>query len=111
MQPLKGVTIKPHTPAEAILPFVDCVDLVLVMTVEPGFGGQRFMEDQLPKISRVREILSQYAPGCDLEVDGGVDEHTASRCVQAGANVLVAGSAIFGKADRAAAIHSIRHNP
>ena len=106
-----GVTIKPRTPAEAILPFVDCVDLVLVMTVEPGFGGQSFMEDQLPKIKRVRELLSQYAPGCDLEVDGGVDEHTAPLCVQAGANVLVAGSAVFGKADRAAAIRSIRHNP
>lgn len=106
-----GVTIKPHTPAEAILPFIDRVDLVLVMTVEPGFGGQHFMEDQLPKIERVRALIEQLAPGCDLEVDGGIDEHTAPLCIQAGANVLVAGSAVFGKADRAAAVRAIRKNP
>ena len=105
-----GVTIKPHTPAEAVLPFIGLADLVLVMTVEPGFGGQHFMAEELPKIERVRAIIEQYAPACELEVDGGVDEHTAPLCVQAGASVLVAGSAVFGKPDRAAAIRAIRKN-
>ena len=103
-----GVTVKPATPAEAILPFLPLVDLVLVMTVEPGFGGQSFMYDQLPKISRIRELIDVLAPGCELEVDGGVDEKTAALCVEAGADVLVAGSAVFGRADRTAAIQAIR---
>ena len=105
-----GLSIKPHTPAEAVLPFLEELDLILVMTVEPGFGGQHFMADQLPKINRVRGLIEQYAPNCALEVDGGVDGNTAPLCVQAGANVLVAGSAVFGKADRAAAIRAIRKN-
>ena len=103
-----GVTVKPATPAEAILPFLPLVDLVLVMTVEPGFGGQSFMFDQLPKISRIREMINALTPGCELEVDGGVDEKTAALCVEAGADVLVAGSAVFGRADRTAAIQAIR---
>jgi len=107
---LAGVTIKPGTPAEAIVPFLNEADLVLVMTVEPGFGGQRFMADQLPKLGRVRELIDQTAGGCLLEVDGGVDEGTAPLCAEAGADVLVAGSAVFGKADRAAAIRAIRNN-
>ena len=68
-----GVTVKPRTQAEAILPFIEYCDLVLVMTVEPGFGGQRFMMDQLPKINRIRSLTDRYAPRCELEVDGGVD--------------------------------------
>ncbi len=103
-----GVTLKPRTEAEAILPFIEYCDLVLVMTVEPGFGGQRFMMDQLPKINRIRGLIERYAPRCELEVDGGVDVDTAPLCVKAGANVLVAGSAVFGKTDRAAAIRAIR---
>ena len=103
-----GVTIKPKTPAEAILPFLNECDMVLVMTVEPGFGGQRFMADQLPKVRRVRALIDEYAPACELEIDGGVDEDTAFLCVEAGASVLVAGSAVFGKPDRAAAIRAIR---
>ncbi len=103
-----GVTVKPKTPAEAVLPFLPLVDLVLVMTVEPGFGGQSFMYDQLPKISMIRELIDTLAPGCELEVDGGVDAETAPLCVEAGADVLVAGSAVFGKADRDAAIRAIR---
>ena len=105
-----GVTVKPRTPAEAVLPFLDRCDLILVMTVEPGFGGQHFMEDQLPKISAIRRLIEERAPGCELEVDGGVNEKTAALCAEAGANVLVAGSAVFGKADRAAAIRAIREN-
>ena len=104
-----GVTIKPNTPAEAILPYAGLVDLVLVMTVEPGFGGQSFMKDMLPKIERVREILDECNPVCELEVDGGIDRSTAKLVKAAGANVLVAGSAVFKAADRAAAIREIRN--
>ncbi len=103
-----GVTLKPGTPAEAVLPYLDRVDLVLVMTVEPGFGGQRFMEDMLPKIRQIREWISERQLECELEVDGGVDAETAPLCIAAGADVLVAGSAVFGKEDRGAAIRAIR---
>lgn len=103
-----GVTLKPKTPAEAVLPFLPYVDLVLIMTVEPGFGGQSFMADQLPKIERVRALIDEMNPGCELEVDGGIDAVTAALVKKAGADVLVAGSAVFGKADRAAAIQAIR---
>ena len=103
-----GVTIKPKTPARAIAPYLGLVDLVLVMTVEPGFGGQSFMHDQLPKIAAVRKMLDESCPKCELEVDGGVDAVTAKLVKESGANVLVAGSAVFGKADRAAAVSAIR---
>ena len=103
-----GLTLKPGTPAEAALPWLDQVDLVLVMTVEPGFGGQRFMADMLPKIRTLRGWIEERGLACELEVDGGVDAETAPLCIEAGANVLVAGSAVFRKADRAAAIRAIR---
>ena len=105
-----GVTIKPATAAEAVLPFVEQVDLVLIMTVEPGFGGQSFMYDQVEKIKAVRKIIDSKAPHVELEVDGGVDANTAALCIEAGADVLVAGSAFFGKADRKAAIDAIRNS-
>ena len=103
-----GVTLKPGTAAEAALPFIEKVDLILVMTVEPGFGGQSFMHGMLPKIETIRGYIERYHPLCELEVDGGVDVSTAPLAVKAGADVLVAGSSIFGKADRAAAIRDIR---
>lgn len=103
-----GVVIKPNTPAEAVLPFLPMVDIILVMTVEPGFGGQHFMHEQLPKISRVRELIDTLSPDCELEVDGGIDGTTAALAIEAGANVLVAGSAVFGSTDRAEAIERIR---
>ncbi len=103
-----GISVKPKTPATVLLPYLDLVDLVLVMTVEPGFGGQKFMADQLPKIKQLRAMLDELNPDCDLEVDGGVDETTAPLVKAAGANVLVAGSAVFGRADRAAAIAALR---
>lgn len=104
-----GVTIKPKTPADALIPFLPHVDLILLMTVEPGFGGQSFMPDQLPKINIVRGMINTQAPCCELEVDGGIDASTAPLAVKAGASVLVAGSAVFGKADRNAAIRDIRN--
>lgn len=104
-----GLSVKPKTPAAVLLPYLDLIDLVLVMTVEPGFGGQKFMADQLPKIQMLREMLSQLNPECLVEVDGGIDPTTAPLVKEAGATVLVAGSAVFGKADRAEAIEKIRN--
>ena len=104
-----GLSVKPKTPAESIYPFIDRLDMVLVMTVEPGFGGQSFMYDQLPKIKQLREEIDRRGIDCDLEVDGGVDPTTAKLCKEAGANVLVAGSAVFGKVDRAFQIEAIRN--
>ena len=105
---LCGVVVKPKTPAEAVEPWLDMVDMVLVMTVEPGFGGQSFMHDQLPKLATLRKLIDERRPGCLLEVDGGVDANTAPLVIEAGADVLVAGSAVFKKADRAAAIAALR---
>ena len=103
-----GIVLRPITAAEAVLPYIKDVDLILVMTVEPGFGGQKFMADQLPKIAAIRKYIDQYNPGCHLEVDGGVDPNTAPLVIQAGADVLVAGSAVYGAADPAQAIRTLR---
>ena len=103
-----GLVLKPGTPAEAVLPYLDMLDLALVMTVEPGFGGQSFMADMLDKVRAIRGWIDARGLDCLLEVDGGVDADTAPRCIEAGANVLVAGSAVFNKPDRAAAIAAIR---
>ena len=105
-----GVTLKPGTKAEDVLPFIEAVDLILIMTVEPGFGGQSFMECQLPKISAVRAAIDRYKPSCELQVDGGIDRRTAPLAKQAGANVLVAGSSVFKSKDRAEAINAIRNS-
>ena len=103
-----GITLKPKTPVEAVKPYLGFVDLILVMTVEPGFGGQSFMHEQLPKIAEIRAMLDAANLDTELEVDGGVDASTAPLVKAAGANVLVAGSAVFGKPDRKAAIEAIR---
>lgn len=103
-----GLSLKPKTPAAALVPYLEKLDMVLVMTVEPGFGGQSFMHDQLPKIRCIAEMIEKCNPACLLEVDGGVDPTTAPLVKEAGANVLVAGSAVFGKADRGEAIEKIR---
>ena len=100
--------IKPKTPAEALFPLLPYCDMVLIMTVEPGFGGQAFMESQLDTIRQVRTLIDRYNPACDLEVDGGINARTVHSAVEAGANVLVAGSAVFGAADPAAAIDALR---
>ena len=103
-----GIVLKPKTPAEAALPFLEKVDLILVMTVEPGFGGQKFMADQMEKVSALRALIDQRNPGCELEVDGGVDPVTCKTCIAAGANVLVAGSAVYKAADIPARIAELR---
>jgi ribulose-phosphate 3-epimerase len=94
-----GVVINPATPAGVLEEILPDVDLVLVMTVNPGFGGQQFISSTLPKIRRVREMIDRVRPAVELEVDGGIDARTAPLVVEAGAGVLVAGSAIFGPAD------------
>ena len=101
--------IKAATAAEAVLPWLDTLDMVLVMTVEPGFGGQKFMADMLPKIEAIRAWITERGLSCALECDGGIDANTAPLVKAAGCDVLVAGSAVFGRADRAAAISSIRN--
>jgi ribulose-phosphate 3-epimerase len=90
-----GVVINPATPAAVLEEILPDVDLVLVMTVNPGFGNQQFLHSTLPKIRRVRAMIGQIKPGCELELDGGIDAETAPQGVAAGANVLVAGSSIF----------------
>jgi ribulose-phosphate 3-epimerase len=94
-----GVVINPATPAAVLEEILPDVSLVLVMTVNPGFGGQEFIAGTLPKIRRVRQMIDQGNPACELEVDGGIEPHTAPQAFAAGARVFVAGSAIFGAAD------------
>lgn len=104
-----GVSIKPGTPAEAVFGLIPLVDLVLVMTVEPGFGGQSFMADMLPKVRAVaEEARAAGRPELLIQVDGGIDDRTAPLAARAGANVLVAGSYIFRAPDTAAAVASLR---
>jgi len=102
-----GLSIKPKTPAIAFLPYIDLLDLALIMTVEPGFGGQSFMADQLDKIAATRAMIAERNVNCELEVDGGITVDTAKFVIDAGANVLVAGSSVFGAKDRAAAIQAL----
>lgn len=104
----KAVALRPITSPAAILPYIKQLDMVLVMTVEPGFGGQAFMESQLDTIRQVHSIISKYNPACELEVDGGITPKTAPLVVEAGANVLVAGSAVYGAQDISAAIAALR---
>jgi ribulose-phosphate 3-epimerase len=105
-----GVVINPATPAEILEEVLPDVDLVLVMTVNPGFGGQEFIPGTLGKIRRVRDMVRRVRPGIELEVDGGIDEQTAPLVVEAGADVLVAGSAIFQAPDGVvAAMDRLRH--
>ena len=103
-----GVVVKPKTPASAVLPFIDEVNIILVMTVEPGFGGQKFMADMMPKVAQIRQYIDAMNPGCELEVDGGVDPTTARICVASGANVLVAGSSVYKAEDIPARIRALR---
>lgn len=103
-----GLSVKPGTPCDALLPYISELDLVLVMTVEPGFGGQKFMPEMLPKIRALRKLIDERGLNCELEVDGGINPDTARLCIDAGADVLVAGSDIFKASDRAAQIAQLR---
>ena len=104
----KAVALRPITAARSVLPYLEQLDMVLVMTVEPGFGGQAFMEDQLETVSQVRQLIDRYNPACRLEVDGGINAKTAPRVIAAGADTLVAGSAVYGAEDVAGAIAALR---
>ena len=106
---LAGLALNPATPLEAALPFLDQIDLLLCMTVVPGFGGQAFMPEVLEKIQAAAAIRAARGLGYHIEVDGGIDGATAGRCAAAGANVLVAGSATYGAPDMAQAIAQIRN--
>lgn len=103
-----AISVKPKTPAEAVLPYLPYCDLILVMTVEPGFGGQAFMQDMMPKLKAIRTYIDAQNPACELEVDGGINEKTALVCRENGANVLVAGSAFFKSADPAAFVNAVK---
>lgn len=103
-----AVSIKPETPAEAVVPFLEKCGMVLVMTVEPGFGGQRFRYDMMPKLRALRELRDRRNPGCLLQVDGGVDLITAPVCKENGADILVTGSAFFRAADRISFVKAIQ---
>ncbi len=103
-----GLALKPATPWDAALPFLEEADMILVMTVEPGFGGQKFMADMLPKLSRLRDCAEGLGIECLLEVDGGINPMTAALAAASGADVLVAGSDVFGAPDRGARIRELR---
>ena len=103
-----ALVIKPQTPAEVVFPYLPKLAMVLVMTVEPGFGGQSFMGDMLPKIKAIREKANQVNPDLLIQVDGGIVPETAKLCVEAGADVLVSGSYIFGAENIENAVNSLR---
>ena len=104
----KAVALRPITSPRAILPYLEQLDMVLVMTVEPGFGGQAFMENQLDTIAQVRSLIDRVNPSCRLEVDGGINAQTAPKVIRAGADTLVAGSAVYGAADPSVVISALR---
>lgn len=104
-----GLSVKPKTPIEEVFTYLEDVDMVLVMTVEPGFGGQSFMHDQMEKISRLKMKLAEMNKTIDIQVDGGINEETVSIASKAGANVFVAGSAVFG-GDYEERISTLRSN-
>lgn len=103
-----AISLKPKTPAEAVFPYLDKVDMVLVMTVEPGFGGQGFMEDMIPKVKKIRDWISEKVLDVDIQVDGGISCQNISEVAKAGANVFVAGSSIFGAPDAKLAISEMK---
>jgi ribulose-phosphate 3-epimerase len=106
-----GLVLNPGTPLAHVTPLLDLLDIILVMSVNPGFGGQTFLHSQLARIAELRAIIDQQNRPIRLEVDGGVDPHTAPACIAAGADSFVAGTAVFGAPDYAAAIAAIRGGP
>jgi ribulose-phosphate 3-epimerase len=105
-----GVVLNPATPAEMIKPILQDVDMVLLMTVNPGFGGQSFIPSVVPKIKQIREWANEVNPALEIEVDGGINPETAAICAEAGADVFVAGSAIYNRSDRGAAIEELKRS-
>jgi len=103
-----AITLKPGTPAEAVFPYLPLVDMVLVMTVEPGFGGQSFMTDMLPKITAIRQEINRLGLTVSIQVDGGINADTAARTAAAGADVAVIGSALFNAADPQALVRQVQ---
>ncbi|TLU71701.1 ribulose-phosphate 3-epimerase [Lichenicoccus roseus] len=103
-----GIALCPATSPEAIAEVLDIADMVLVMTVNPGFGGQKFLDSQLSKVKRIRSMLTGMGRDLPILVDGGVDRNTAPRCIEAGATVMVGGTSVFGAGDYAAAIAGLR---
>ena len=106
-----GLVLNPGSPVSLVEPLLDMVDLILVMSVNPGFGGQKFIQSQLDKIAVLRAMIDASGRDIRLQVDGGVDVNTAPLCIAAGADTLVAGTAVFGAPDYAAAIANIRSGP
>ena len=103
-----AIAIKPKTPAEAVFKYIPFIDMVLVMTVEPGFGGQSFMEDMMPKVAAVKKYAEENNCKIDIQVDGGIDKNTIAKAAAAGANIFVAGSALFRQADYNKAVAELR---
>lgn len=103
-----GVVLNPHTPIETIQHVLEDIDLVLFMTVNPGFGGQKFIHSVVPKVAALSQLIQDKGLSVDIQIDGGINEETIVPCAQAGANVFVAGSAIFGKQDRTQALQAIK---
>lgn len=103
-----GLSIKPNTPASAVLPYLDRCDLILVMTVEPGFGGQSIILSALDKVKELRRVITDRCCSVDIQVDGGITEDNAHLAIEAGANVIVAGSAVFKSKDREKTIRNLR---
>ena len=103
-----SLSIKPATPVEAVYPFLDLVSMILIMSVEPGFGGQTFIESTLPKISALRQKINDSKKDIEIQIDGGVNLSNINKIVKAGADVIVAGSAVFGAQDITAAVQKLR---
>ena len=103
-----GIVLKPKTPAEAAIPYLEKCDMILVMTVEPGFGGQKFMADMMPKVKQLREWMDDINPDCHIEVDGGVDSIAHTLCKENGADILVAGSAFFKAEDKVSFVKALQ---
>ena len=103
-----GVVLNPHTPIETIQHVLEDIDLVLFMTVNPGFGGQKFIHSVVPKVKQLSDIIKEKGLSIEIEIDGGINEETIVACAEAGATVFVAGSAIYSKKDRAHALQAIR---
>ena len=103
-----GLTIKPNTPPEAVFPYLPLLDMVLVMSVEPGFGGQSFMPNSIPKIKVLKEKITKLGLNCEIEIDGGINLKNAPEVIEAGCDILVAGSSVFNAPDVPAAVKAFK---